>query len=73
MLRLRTFTAAVLLLAATVDARQGPPPPDAAPPTANAVIAGELLIEPATLHNLGFEWFIQGDENRNGTVTVSFR
>ena len=36
-------------------------------------VAGELLIEPPTLINLGFEWFIQGDANRNATVAVSFR
>jgi hypothetical protein len=40
---------------------------------AGATVAGELLIEPPTLINLGFEWFIQGDENRNAAVTVSFR
>ena len=39
----------------------------------NAAAAGELLVEPATLINLGFEWFIQGDANRNAGVTVSFR
>jgi hypothetical protein len=48
----------------------------AASPTAvlpNAVVPGELVIEPPTLINLGFEWFIQGDANRNASVTVTFR
>ena len=40
---------------------------------ANSVSPIEFLIEPPTLINLGFEWFIQGDENRNATVTVSYR
>ena len=40
---------------------------------ANAVSAGELVIEPPTLINLGFEWFVQGDDNRNAAVEVSFR
>ena len=31
------------------------------------------MIEPATLINLGFEWFIQGDANRNAAVAVSYR
>ena len=44
-----------------------------AAPSPNATIAGELVIEPATLINLGFEWFIQGDANRNAAVSVSFR
>ena len=35
--------------------------------------AGELLVEPPTLINLGFEWFVEGDENRNATVAVSYR
>jgi hypothetical protein len=37
------------------------------------VLAGELLIEPPTLINLGFEWFIDGDQNRNAAVAVSYR
>jgi hypothetical protein len=39
----------------------------------DAIVAGELLIEPPTLINLGFEWFVQADANRNAVVTVSFR
>src|SRR3970282_655445 len=31
------------------------------------------FIEPPTLINLGFEWLIQGDDNRNASVAVSFR
>ena len=53
---------------------QGPPAP-AAPGAASAgtVTPGELVIEPPTLLNLGFEWFIQGDANRNAAVQVSYR
>ncbi len=40
---------------------------------ANAIKAGELIVEPATLINLGFEWFVEGDANRNATVSVAFR
>src|SRR6266702_6019475 len=39
----------------------------------NSVKAGELVIDPPTLINLGFEWVIQGDDNRNAKVEVSFR
>jgi len=45
----------------------------AASSAANAVSAGELVVEPATLINLGFEWFITGDANRNASVAVAFR
>src|SRR5438045_7081392 len=41
--------------------------------TAAAVTAGEFLVDPPTLINLGFEWFIQGDDNRNAQVEVSYR
>jgi len=41
--------------------------------TSDAVTAGEFLVEPPTLINLGFEWFIEGDDNRNAAVEVSYR
>jgi hypothetical protein len=34
---------------------------------------GEFIVEPPTLTNLGFEWKISGDVNRNATVTVEYR
>jgi hypothetical protein len=37
------------------------------------VVAGEFLIDPPTLINLGFEWFIEGDANRTAVVEVSYR
>ena len=40
---------------------------------ANVVTPGELVIDPPTLTNLGFEWVISGDENRNARVAVSYR
>lgn len=39
----------------------------------DAVTPGELIIEPPTLINLGFEWLIDGDANRNASVAVSYR
>ena len=39
----------------------------------NAVKTGEFVIDPPTLINLGFEWFIEGDDNRNASVQVSYR
>ena len=41
--------------------------------TRNGVVTGELVIEPPTLINLGLEWLIQGDDNRNAAVQVSYR
>lgn len=40
----------------------------------NKVVVPEYLyIEPSTLHSLGFQWRIKGDENRNSRVEVYFR
>ena len=38
----------------------------------NAVVAGEFIVEPPTLMNLGFEWKIQGDDNHSATVAVQY-
>jgi len=43
-----------------------------APPSVKLTL-GEFLVDPPTLINLGFEWFVDGDDNRNGAVAVSYR
>ena len=35
--------------------------------------ARELVVEPPTLHALGFEWYIDGDDNRNAAVSLEYR
>ena len=45
----------------------------AAAPEGNGVTTGEFVVDPPTLINLGFEWFIDGDDNRNAAVEVSYR
>src|ERR1043165_5804883 len=39
----------------------------------NSTAAGPFVVEHPTLINLGFEWAIEGDANRNATVAVQFR
>ena len=39
----------------------------------NATTAGRFHVEHPTLLNLGFEWAISGDANRNASVKVQFR
>lgn len=40
----------------------------------NSTKPGEFIVEPPTLQNLGFEWYIaSGDANRNATVKVEYR
>jgi hypothetical protein len=34
---------------------------------------GEFVIEPSTLISLGFEWYIEGDQNQNAAVEVWYR
>jgi hypothetical protein len=62
--------AGVLVIA---SARSGIVSGQAGARATNAVSAGELLVEPPTLINLGFEWRIDGDDNRNASVAVSYR
>ena len=37
------------------------------------VKAGRLIAEPPTLICLGFEWYLEGDANRNATANVEYR
>lgn len=39
----------------------------------NKVKPGEFIVDHPTLINLGFEWLIEGDDNRNAQVQVSYR
>src|SRR6478736_8781622 len=39
----------------------------------NNTVAGKFVVEHPTLLNLGFEWEIRGDANRNAAVAVRFR
>src|SRR5688572_33442209 len=40
---------------------------------ADTTTPGELYVEPPTLIALGFEWGIDGDDNRNAKVTLEYR
>jgi hypothetical protein len=39
----------------------------------NGTVAGKFSVEPPTLTALGFDWWIDGDDNRNARVEVSYR
>ena len=39
----------------------------------NMVKPGEFVIEPPTLINLGFEWYVEGDDNNDAVVEVWYR
>jgi len=40
---------------------------------ADRVVPKEFITEPSTLISLGFEWRIEGDDNHNAEVSVSYR
>src|SRR6188768_2923338 len=77
--RIAVPVVALLAVLTLADAPAWAQPPGAgggaaaAPLNPNAVVPGEFVIEPPTLINLGFEWFIQGDDNRNASVAVTYR
>ncbi|HET7085867.1 MAG TPA: hypothetical protein VFI23_13910 [Rhizomicrobium sp.] len=64
---------ALLVAALTFGLGMGQAASAAPHPAANAVKAGELVVDPPTLINLGFEWLISGDDNRNAKVEVAYR
>ena len=39
----------------------------------NEVRAERFMVDPPTLENLGFRWYVSGDSNRSATVAVAFR
>ncbi len=39
----------------------------------NDIAAGQFVVEPPTLISLGFEWYVDGDANRNASVTTTYR
>ena len=39
----------------------------------NRIKAGRFVVEPPTLTCLGFEWYVEGDDNHNATVEVFYR
>ncbi len=57
------------LLGRSKDPVQGATPG----PHSDAIQAGRFLIDPPTLENLGFRWFVTGDSNRNARVDVAYR
>src|SRR5690242_2016181 len=48
-------------------------PAPTATPLSNQVTPGEVVVEHPTLTNIGLEWHIDGDANRNAAVDVTFR
>ncbi len=69
----RVLRTCALLLVTLVASLDGATQPQTTVSGNARVTPGEFVIEPPTLINLGFEWHIDGDANRNARVEVSFR
>jgi len=69
----RAFLRTCLLSALAIVAGFSQAAPATAQDDAVKVTPGEFVIEHPTLINLGFEWRVDGDANRNASVDVSFR
>ena len=64
----------LLVAACCLSTLAGAPGLAQSPATSNPrVTPGDLVVDPPTLINLGFEWLIEGDANRNASVAVSYR
>jgi len=42
-------------------------------PKTDEIAAKQFIIDPPTIENLGFRWYVEGDNNRNAKVAVAFR
>ena len=73
------LTAAVVLvliaLTMSAQALRQPKPLVGFPvgPEMDEIAPKRFIVDPPTIENLGFRWYIEGDSNRNASVNVAFR
>jgi len=68
-------TLALTVLTMSAQARRQPKPLVGFPVgrKISQIIPKRFIVDPPTIENLGFRWYIGGDSNRNASVTVEFR
>ncbi|MBL7154279.1 MAG: hypothetical protein ISS79_11225 [Phycisphaerae bacterium] len=71
-------TAAVLVLivmamSAQAQRQAKPIPGFAVGPKMDRIVPKRFIVDPPTIENLGFRWYVEGDSNRNASVAVAFR
>lgn len=64
---------AALVLTAGAKPRKKPLTGHEVGPAMDRIVPGELVIDPPTIENLGFRWYVRGDTNRNASVAVTYR
>jgi len=42
-------------------------------PEMSEVVPKRFIVDPPTIENIGFRWYIEGDSNKNASVDVAFR
>jgi len=42
-------------------------------PKMKEIVPKRFIVDPPTIENLGFRWYIEGDSNRNASVAVAYR
>jgi len=74
--KVAAVTAVLTLLVTATSARERVVPPlvgfDVGPEM-DEVVPKRFIVDPPTIENLGFRWYIEGDSNRNASVDVAFR
>ncbi len=72
-----TSAVVLVLMVMTISARarRQPKPLVGFPvgPEMDEIVPKRFIVDPPTIENLGFRWYIEGDSNRNASVNVSFR
>ena len=69
-----TFALPLMVWAALAPAYPQQEPPGFEPgPRMDGIVPKRFIVDPPTLENLGFRWYVEGDSNRNASVAVAFR
>jgi len=71
-----TAIAAVLVamsMSAQAQSQAKPIPGFALGPKTDRIVPKRFIVDPSTIENLGFRWHIEGDSNRNASVSVAFQ
>ena len=64
---------AAMIMSAQAQSQAKPIPGFAVGPKMNELVPKRFIVDPPTIENLGFRWYIEGDSNRNASVAVAFR
>jgi len=68
-----TTLLSLLVLTGIVHSQEEPVPGFEVGPRIDRIVPKRFIIDPPTLENLGFRWYIEGDSNRNASVVVAFK